>query len=62
MFGDVPVDSVNGNTFEYRHGDLEFKETFGEKIRINGFRIAYQYPDAADANVWRDPAVSVPIE
>ena len=61
VFGDVPVDSVNGRPFEYRHGDLEYEKTFGGTIRFSGFRIAYQYPDSV-GNSWRDPSVSVPIE
>jgi hypothetical protein len=61
VFGDVPVDSVNGHPFEYMHGDLEYEGTFGGKIRFNGFRIAYQYPDSV-GNLWRDPSVSVPME
>ena len=62
VFDDVPVDSLNGLPFEYRHGDLEFNSVSGEgKIRFSGFRIAPADKDAEDQNLWRNNAICVPI-
>ena len=61
--GEVPVDSVKRLPFEYRHGDLEFKKAYEDKIiRFSGFRIAHANPDAEDSNLWVDPSVCVPLE
>ncbi len=59
VLGEVPVDSVNGLPFEYRHGNLEFdKLDDNEKMRFSGFWIAPADPDTE----WRRPSICVPLE
>ena len=59
VLGEVPVDSVNGLPFEYRHGNLEFdKLDDNEKMRFSGFWIAPADPDTE----WQRPSICVPLE
>ncbi len=61
--GEVPVDSIEGRPFDYRHGELEFEMPYKkDKIPFKGFRIAYAPEDTDKPNVLKAPYILVPLE